>query len=122
MKRDRVYLEHILETIGRVETYIQGDKQQFLADSLVQDGVLRNLQTMAESITRISDSLKQAHPEIDWRAISGFRNIIVHDYLGVDLHLVWDVIENRLPDLKERVRQIFREDTDGGYPQEKPQA
>ena len=107
MKDDRVYLEHILEAIRRVEDYTKGDKQDLLNDTLIQDGVLRNLQTMAESIRRLSDESKQAHPGIDWRAIAGFRNILVHDYLGIDLERVWSVVETRLPTLKSTIQEML---------------
>ena len=88
MKDERVYLEHILECIERVERYTEGERERFMADTQVQDAVLRNLQTLAESTQRLPEALKQAHPDLDWRAIAGFRHILVHDYLGVDLQRV----------------------------------
>lgn len=109
MKDERVYLEHILEAIRRVEAYTENDKEKFMEDTLVQDGVIRNLQTLAESTQKISDTIKEKHPEIEWRAIAGFRNIMVHDYLGVDLHRIWGVVENRIPKLKEEIKKILRE-------------
>ena len=75
--------------------------------SMVQDAVTRNLQILSESTQKISDSLKQQHPNINWRAISGFRNVLVHDYLGLDIQQIWQVIENRLPDLKEQIESII---------------
>lgn len=67
----------------------------------MQDAVLRNLQVLAESSRKIPETLKAQYPEVDWRGIAGFRNILVHDYLGIDLERVWGVIANRLPGLKE---------------------
>ena len=68
---------------------------------LVQDAVLRRLQTLAESTQRLSTETKEKIPNIDWRSISGFRNILVHDYLGgIDLDIVWEVINKYLPELK----------------------
>lgn len=107
MKDDRVYLEYILERIQRIENYTQGDKSVFMDSALVQDAVIRNLQTMTESTQRLSDSLKFAHPSVDWRAIAGFRNILVHDYLGLDLERTWAVIEKRLPSLKADIEKML---------------
>jgi len=66
----------------RIEQYCQDGEDAFRASELVQDAVLRNLQTLAESTQRISDRLKASHPEVEWRVIAGFRNVLVHDYLG----------------------------------------
>ena len=109
MKDDRIYLEHILEAMRRIETYTVRGKQDFMLDSLVQDGVLRNLQTLAESSSRLSNEVKRENPRIDWRAIAGFRNILVHDYLKIDLDRVWGVVQNRLPPLKSEIEKMIRE-------------
>lgn len=79
MKDDRLYLVHILECIDRIERYTAEGKEAFMADEKTQDAVLRNLQVLSESIQRLSAGLKAAHPEVDWRGISGFRNVLVHD-------------------------------------------
>lgn len=98
--RDATYISHMLECIDRIGGYVQ-KKDQFLKDTLVQDAVMRVLQVLSESSQRLSDTYKQQHDEIDWRGISGFRNILVHDYLGgIDLELVWLVVEKELPKLK----------------------
>ena len=108
MKDDRLYLVHISECIERIDSYVSGlDKEGFMASSLVQDAVIRNLQTMAESTQRLSDRLKQAQNKIDWHKIVGFRNILVHDYLGVDIERIWNIIENELPPLKKAVQEMM---------------
>jgi uncharacterized protein with HEPN domain len=99
-KPDDVYLAHMLECIDRIEQYTKSNREVFFQSTLVQDAVIRNLQTMAESSQRLSEELKQIQPEIQWRDIAGFRNIVVHDYLGVDLDLIWRVVEYELPVLK----------------------
>ncbi|MEZ2231926.1 DUF86 domain-containing protein [Microcoleus sp.] len=107
LERDRVYIEHILECINKINEYTGNDRERFMRDDLVQDGVLRRLQTMAESTQRLSDDLKTSIVDIDWRALSGFRNILVHDYLdGIDLNRIWDIIENYLPDLERATQGI----------------
>lgn len=107
MKDDRLYLIHILESIERVEEYTSEGLEQFLSDKKTQDAVLRNLQILAESTQRISPELKNAHSEIDWRGISGFRNVLVHDYLGVNLITVWGIIEGPIKDLKKRMSEVL---------------
>ena len=78
-------------------------------DTLIQDAVMRNLQTMAESTQRLSDATKEAHPEVDWYKISGFRNLLVHGYLGVDLDRVWIIVERDLPGLNRAITSMLKE-------------
>jgi uncharacterized protein with HEPN domain len=100
VKDDSVYLKHILRCIGRIEEYSVAGRDAFFSSTLIQDGVIRNLQTLAESSQRLSDSIKQSSPEVDWKNLAGFRNVLVHDYLGVDLVLVFRAVEQNLPRLK----------------------
>jgi uncharacterized protein with HEPN domain/predicted nucleotidyltransferase len=109
MKDDRLYLIHILECIDRVENFTEGGKEEFLTSALVQDAVLRNLQTMAESSRRLSDAMKRRHPEVPWRDIAGFRNILVHDYLDLDMPKVWEIVAEKLPVLKAAVAAVLQE-------------
>jgi uncharacterized protein with HEPN domain len=110
MTDDRVYLEYILFCIDKIGEYSQDRKNKFLDDSLIQDAILRRLQTLAETTQRLSRETQDRIPDVDWKNISGFRNILVHDYLGgIDLELVWNVIENYLPDLETGVRRVLDE-------------
>ena len=107
-KDESVYLEHILVCIHRIDEYIE-NKQQFYSSHLVQDAVVRNLQVMAESSQRLPEAIKTTHAEIPWKAIAGFRNILVHDYLGVDLDVIWSVIEQDLPELQRTLTAMLKE-------------
>ena len=109
MKDDRLYLIHIQESVERIERYTIEGKSAFFADSKTQDAVIRNLQTLAESTQRISNRLKARHPGVDWRSISSFRNVAVHNYLGIDLKQIWDIVERDLPDLKRKIETILSE-------------
>lgn len=109
MKDDRLYLIHIRECIERIEQYTLGGKDAFFTDIKTQDAVLHVLQTLAESTQRFSDALKASHPEVDWRNISAFRNVVVHGYLSIDLKQIWDIVETDLPDLKAKFEAIMRE-------------
>lgn len=96
---DRVLLAHMRECIERVREYTAGDRARFETSRLIQDAVIRNLQTLTESSQRLSDSIKAAEPQVPWRELAGFRNVIVHGYLGMDLAAVWLVVEQDLPPL-----------------------
>ncbi|MFB3921020.1 MAG: DUF86 domain-containing protein [Terriglobia bacterium] len=109
MKDDRLYLIHIIECIGRVEEYTREGKEAFTRDTKTQDAVLRNLQTLAESTQHLSPALKTAHPEIAWERLAGFRNVLVHDYLGINLVRVWEIIEHYLPELRKQASVILKE-------------
>lgn len=100
-KDDRLYLDHILESIERVGLATTGGRDAFLSQLLVNAAALRFLQTMAESTRRLSDQAKEMHPEVNWKRLSDFRNVLVHGYLSLDLELVWMHIEQDLPTLKE---------------------
>jgi uncharacterized protein with HEPN domain len=108
MKDEKLYLIYISERIERIESYIGDiDREKFMASSLLQDAVIRNLQTLAESTQRLSDRLKDSHPEIDWNKIAGFRNVLVHDYLGVDVERIWNIVEKELPALKNSIHKML---------------
>ena len=109
MKADRVYLHHIRECIQRIEENAAGGREQFMASHTLQDAVLRNLQTMTESTQRLSEALKAAHPEIEWRRIAAFRNVLVHAYLGIDLESIWEVIVRDVPPLKQAILAMWEQ-------------
>jgi uncharacterized protein with HEPN domain len=110
MKDDKLYLIHIAECIEHIESYVSGiDKEAFMTSPLVQDAVIRNLQIMAESTQHLSDHLKETQPKIDWYKIIGLRNVLVHDYLGVDMETVWNIIKKEIPVLEQQVKQLLQE-------------
>lgn len=107
MKDDRVYLRHILRCISRIEEYVAGSPEGFLSSHLVQDAVLRNLQTMAESTQRLRPALKAQWPDVDWAALAGLRNVLVHAYLGVDLDQVQRAIDRDMPGLRSACEKLL---------------
>ena len=101
MKDDKLYRLHIIESIEKIEKYTDGiTRADFLNSTLLQDAILRNLQVLAESTQRLSQDFKDNNSTIEWNSISGLRNILVHDYLGIDLDTVWNVVRSYLPELK----------------------
>ncbi len=107
MKDDGLYLLHIKECTRRIEAYSSEGRQAFFSDTKTQDAVIRNLQILSESTKRLSEALKKEHPDIDWKNIAAFRNVVVHDYLGVDLNLIWHIVEFDIPELKAKVENIL---------------
>ena len=108
MKDGRLSLIHIKECIERIESYIGNvGKSDFIKSTFMQDAVIRNLQVLAESTQRLSDDAKDSREDIDWYKISGFRNILVHDYLGLDLDTVWNIVINEMPILKKAVEEML---------------
>lgn len=114
MSRDRLYLIHISESVDLIEQYTRDGRAAFLEDRKTQDAVLRNLHTLSESVGRLSDAAKERHPEIEWRSIVAFRNVVVHDYLGIDLARVWDIVEADLPKLKQAAKIMLEESEGAG--------
>jgi len=101
VKDDSIYIDYMIDCIDRIDEYTQTGREGFMSSSLIQDAVIRNLQTLSESSQRLSDSFKDQQLSIPWRDIAGFRNILVHDYLGLDLEVIWSVVEIDLPGIRE---------------------
>ena len=94
MKGDAVYLKHIQDAIGKIETYAAQGRKEFFQDSLVQDGVIPNLDVVGEAVKHLSSDMKKRHPAIPWRSITALRNVLIHEYFGVDIEAVWRVVRN----------------------------
>ncbi len=107
MKDDRLYLLHISDCVDRIFEYTRDGRTTFLDDLRTQDAVLRNLHTLSESIQMISSETKLRYHEVPWREISAFRNVVVHDYLGIEVERIWDIIERDLPPLKLNIKLIL---------------
>ena len=107
MKDSRLYLVHVQDCIARIQDYTQGGRAEFMRNSLVQDAVLRNLEVMGESVKRLPDAWKQSQPQVEWVKVGDFRNVLAHDYLEVDLDIVWNIIENYLPGLEAAVQGLM---------------
>ena len=108
MKDDALYFHHILEAIDRIRSYTSGGPDAFRRDLKTQDAVIRNLQIIGEASKKVSVEARTLHPEIPWKDMAGMRDRIVHDYFGVSLDIVWDVVENHVLPLRDRVQSLLR--------------
>ncbi|MEZ0321218.1 MAG: DUF86 domain-containing protein [Thermus sp.] len=111
MSRDpSLLLEDIFLACQRIVRYTEGmSYEAFLEDERTVDAVLRNLTVIGEAVKRPPVGFKLAHPEVEWRKIAGFRDVVVHDYFGVDLELVWDVVRNKVPQLYAWVERVLQQ-------------
>ncbi len=106
MRDDRERIEDIREAINKIEKYSVLGKDEFLSDELIQSWILLQLQTIGEAARAMSDETYTTYPEIAWRDIIDFRNLIVHEYFRIDLKLVWKIVEQELPILKKQIAKI----------------
>ena len=107
MKDPRVYLAHILECIERIESYVAKGKDAFLAESIIQDAVIRNFEVIGEATKRIPDTYRQANPSIPWRSLAAFRDVLIHQYEGVNPLRVWHIVETDLQPLKAAIAALL---------------
>ena len=109
MNKDiRVYIEDILECIEKIEKYTKIDEDDFHENTQAQDAVLRRLEIIGEAVKNIPQDFKDKHPEIPWRKIAGMRDVIIHEYSGVNLERVWKVAKEDLVGLKEMIMNISK--------------
>lgn len=93
----KVYMDDIIVSIKNIEEYTKGmSYKEFAANKLVCDAVIRNLEIVGEAVKNISSEIKAINKDIEWRKIAGLRDMLAHEYFGVDLKIVWDVVTNKL--------------------------
>lgn len=109
MKNDLLYLSNIHECIAAIESYTRDGRDSFMQNKMIQDAVIRNFEVIGEATKRLSLQTKEKYSEIPWRRIAGLRDVLIHDYLRVDLEEVWGIVIDYLPDLKVKVEKIVND-------------
>lgn len=109
MKKDpAIFLHHILESIELIEKYLEGiTEEQFHKSTEKQDLVVRRLEIIGEAAKNLPLEFRQKYPEIPWKDMAGMRDIIAHQYFGINFNRVWDTVKNLLPPLKEQIKNLI---------------
>lgn len=106
MKDSKLYIVHMLECIQKIEEYTKDGKDVFMDSGIIQDAVTRNFEIIGEAAKHVDATVKERHPEIPWKTIAGFRDVLIHDYMGVDLEEVWMIVEEHIQPLKSSLLKL----------------
>ena len=102
-----LYINDILDSIRKIETYTgEKDFNQFRTDSLTVDAVIRNFEIIGEAANQIPKSFKDSYKEVEWKYLIDFRNVIIHEYFGINYEIIWDIIQNELQPLKCKISEL----------------
>ena len=105
---DKIRLQHIYDSILEIESYlVNKDFSAFMENSMMRFACIKQMEIIGEASNHISEETKSKFSSIQWAQIIGMRNVFVHEYFGVDTSLVWEIIKNDVPDLKEKIKQIL---------------
>jgi uncharacterized protein with HEPN domain len=104
-----LFLEDIMEAIVKIEYYTKNvDQNAFFHSSLIQDAVIRNFEVIGEAVKNVPKRLRQKYPQVEWSEAAGFRDVLIHNYFGIDVESLWDTIRNNIPLLKEHMIDVLR--------------
>jgi uncharacterized protein with HEPN domain len=104
------YLEDIVSAAAKIQLYTQGmDCAAFTKNALVTDAVLRNLEVIGEAAKKVPRPIRTQYPQVEWKKIGALRDILIHEYFGVNFEILWDIISNKVPILRGQIEQILEE-------------
>jgi uncharacterized protein with HEPN domain len=108
-RRDYIlFLEDIIGAISNIEQYTKGmDLETLKKNRMAVDAVIRNFEIIGEAVKHVPDSLKKQYTEVEWKEAAGFRDILIHDYFGIDISAVYDTIKNNLPEFRRHIKQVL---------------
>lgn len=110
-RRDcKMYIEDILSAINRIEKYINGlEYEEFIQNDMAVDAVIRNLEIIGEASKNVPENARSQYPNVPWKRMIGLRNIVIHEYFGVDLSIVWRIITKNIPEVKPLIEKILND-------------
>ena len=106
MKSHEIYIAHMTEAMEKIAAYIAGGESAFESASIIQDAVVRNLEIIGEAAKRVPSHVRDAHPRVPWKRLAGLRDVLIHQYEGVDLGQVWRVASDVLPGILRELRSM----------------
>ncbi|MCD5406678.1 MAG: DUF86 domain-containing protein [Desulfotomaculum sp.] len=105
------FLEDILNSIEKIEKYTKNSSfEEFAKNDMAVDAVIRNFEIIGEAVKRIPEEMKQKYTSVAWREAAGFRDVLIHNYFGIDLETVWDTLKHNIPDFKEQIREALKQE------------
>ncbi len=109
MKDDRLYLIHMSECLESIMEYTAEGREAFMNSRRTQDAVIRNFEVMGEAAKHLSEPFKLSHEEVPWKQVAGFRDVLIHDYIGVDIEQVWSAVDRNLPEFAKQISKLLEE-------------
>lgn len=104
-----LFIKDIRDCTKKIMDYTKGKTyEEFTGNQMLMDAVIRNLEIIGEATKNIPDEVKQKHPQIEWRKIGDLRNIIIHGYFRIDYDILWDIVQNKIPNLAIKIEEVLK--------------
>lgn len=106
---DKTRIRHINDSLGEIKNYTMGvSYEEFKSNSMMQYAAVKQLEIIGEAVNHLSKEFKDIHKNIQWHEITGLRNMLIHEYFGIDVKIVWDIIKKDVPDLHIKIKEIIQ--------------